>query len=52
MGHDVVEVEAEFLSTAGLRAALVDALSERFNTTKVAVSSGEPTAGTILRPPE
>jgi len=49
--HIEVEIEAEFLSTAGLRAALVEAISERFNTTKVAVSSGEPTAGTILHPP-
>ncbi len=49
--HIEVEIEAEFLSTGGLRAALVEAISERFNTTKVAVSSGEPTAGTILDPP-
>ncbi len=50
--HVDVEIEAEFLSTGGLRAALVDALTERFNTTKVAVSAGEPTAGSILAPPE
>jgi hypothetical protein len=50
--HVLVEIEAEFLSTGGLRAALVDALVERFNTTKVAVSSGEPTAGSVLAPPE
>jgi hypothetical protein len=50
--HVEVEIEAEFLSTGGLRAALVEALAERFNTTKVAVSAGEATAGTILRPPE
>jgi hypothetical protein len=49
--HIDVEIEAEFLSTGGLRAALVEAISERFNTTKVAVSSGEPTVGTILQPP-
>ena len=50
--HVDVEIEAEFLSTGGLRAALVEALTERFNVTKVAVSSGEPTAGSILAPPE
>jgi hypothetical protein len=50
--HVDVEIEAEFLSTAGLRAALVEALTERFNVTKVAVSSGEPTAGSLLAPPE
>jgi hypothetical protein len=46
--HVDVEIEAEFLSTGGLRAALVDALTHRFATTKVAVSAGEPTGGTIL----
>jgi hypothetical protein len=50
--HLMVEIEAEFLSTGGLRAALVEAITERFNTTKVAVSSGEPTAGSLLQPPE
>jgi hypothetical protein len=50
--HIEVEIEAEFLSTGGLRAALVEALTERFNTTKVAISPGEPTAGSILTPPE
>jgi hypothetical protein len=50
--HVEVEIEAEFLSTGGLRAALVEALTERFNTTKVAVSAGEATAGTILQPPD
>jgi hypothetical protein len=50
--HLEVEIEAEFLSTAGLRAALVEAICERFNTTKVAVSTGEATAGTLLQPPE
>lgn len=50
--HIDVEIEAEFLSTGGLRAALVEAITERFNTTKVAVSSGEATAGTILSWPE
>jgi hypothetical protein len=50
--HIEVEIEAEFLSTGGLRAALVEAVTERFNTTKVAISSGEPTAGSLLQPPE
>ena len=50
--HVDVEIEAEFLSTGGLRAALVGALVERFNVTKVAVSAGEPTAGSILASPE
>jgi hypothetical protein len=47
--HIEVEIEAEFLSTGGLRAALVEALTERFNTTRGAVSAGEATAGTILK---
>jgi hypothetical protein len=46
--HIDVEIEADFLSTGGLRAALVEAISERFNTTRIAVSAGEPTGGTIL----
>jgi hypothetical protein len=50
--HLEVEIEAEFLSTGGLRAALVEALTERFNTTRVAVSAGEATAGTILQLPD
>lgn len=43
--HVAVEIEGEFLSTGGLRAALVEALVERFNVSRVAVSAGEPTAG-------
>jgi hypothetical protein len=50
--HIEVEIEAEFLSAGGLRASLVEDLTKRFNTTKVAISSGEPTAGTILGSPE
>jgi len=50
--HVEVEIEAEFLSTGGLRAGLVEALSERFNTTRIAVSAGEATAGTILQLPD
>jgi len=49
--HVEVEIEAEFLSTGGLRAGLVEALTDRFNTTKVAVSTGEATAGTVLQLP-
>lgn len=50
--HLEVEIEAEFLSTGGLRAALVEAITERFNTTKVAVSAGEAITGTILQLPD
>jgi hypothetical protein len=50
--HLEVEIEAEFLSTGGLRAAMVEAISERFNATRVAVSAGEMTAGTILEFPD
>jgi hypothetical protein len=46
--HLEVEIQAEFLSTASLRAALVEAIAERFNTTRIAVSAGEATAGTVL----
>lgn len=46
--HVLVDIEAEFLSTGGLRAAIVEALTERFNTTRVAVSVGEPLAGRPL----
>ena len=46
--HLDIEIQAEFVSTAGLRAALIEAITERFNTTKVAVSTGETTAGTVL----
>lgn len=50
--HIDVEIEAEFLSTGGLRAALVEAVTERFNVTRIAVSAGEATAGTILQFPD
>ncbi len=50
--HIDVEIQAEFLSTGGLRAGLVEALAERFNTTKIAVSTGEATAGTVLAMPD
>lgn len=43
--HVAVDIEAEFLSTGGLRAAIVEALTERFNVARVAVSAGEPIAG-------
>ena len=43
--HIAVDIEAEFLSTGGLRAAIVEALCERFNVAQVGVSAGEPIAG-------
>jgi hypothetical protein len=43
--HVVLDIEAELLSTGGLRAAIVEALTERFNVARVAVSAGEPIAG-------
>jgi len=43
--HVALDIEAEFLSTGGLRAAIVEALTERFNVARVAVSAGEPIAG-------
>jgi hypothetical protein len=46
--HVDVEIQGEFLSTGGLRAALVEALTERFNVARIAVSAGEPTGGSIL----
>jgi hypothetical protein len=46
--HVEVEITAEFLSTAGLRAGLVEAITGRFNTTRIAVSAGDATGGTIL----
>lgn len=43
--HVSLDIEAEFLSTGGLRAAIVEALCERFNVARVGVSAGEPIAG-------
>jgi hypothetical protein len=43
--HVALEIKGEFLSTGGLRAAIVEALAERFNIARVAVSAGEPTGG-------
>jgi len=43
--HVALEIEAEFLSTGGLRAAIVEALTERFNVARVAISAGEATGG-------
>lgn len=45
--HVALEIEGRCLSTATLRAAVVEALTARFNTTRVAVSSGEPLAGRL-----
>jgi hypothetical protein len=46
--HVEVEITAEFLSTAGLRAALVEAITGQFNVSRIAVSAGEATSGTVL----
>ena len=43
--HVVVDVEGECLDAGPLRAALVEHISERFNTTRVAVSEGFAIAG-------
>jgi hypothetical protein len=43
--HVVLDIEAEFLSTGGLRAAIVEGLCERFNVARVGVSAGEPIGG-------
>ena len=45
--HVVLDIEGRCLSTASLRAALVETLTARFNTTRVAVSAGEPLAGRL-----
>ncbi len=45
--HIAVDIDGICLSTADLRAALVEALSEGFNTTRVAVSEGEPMTGRV-----
>jgi len=43
--HVAVDIQAAFLSTGGLRAAIVEALTERFNVAHIGVSAGEPIAG-------
>ncbi|MGH9281940.1 MAG: hypothetical protein ACRD0S_03275 [Acidimicrobiales bacterium] len=43
--HVAIDIEGRHLDCASLRAALVEALTARFNTTRVAVSAGEPLAG-------
>lgn len=43
--HIAVDIDGHCLATASLRAAVVEALTARFNTTRVAVSSGTPLAG-------
>jgi len=45
--HIAVDIAGHCLSTADLRAGLVDHLAERFNVTRVAVSAGEPVAGRL-----
>ena len=46
--HLLVDVQGDCLSTADLRAALVEALTGRFNTAHIAVSAGEPVCGRVV----
>ncbi len=45
--HIAVDIDGLCLSTADLRAGLVEALTERFNVAGVAISEGEPQAGRV-----
>jgi len=45
--HLAVDIDGLCLSTTALRAGLVDALTGRFNVTRIGVSPGEPRAGRI-----
>jgi hypothetical protein len=45
--HIAVDIDGLCLSTAALRAGLVEALTERFNVARVAISQGEPRAGRV-----
>jgi hypothetical protein len=45
--HIAVDIDGLCLSTADLRAGLVDALTGRFNVARIGVSQGEPRAGHI-----
>lgn len=45
--HIAVDIGGICLSTATLRADLAEALTERFNVTRVAISEGEPRAGRV-----
>lgn len=45
--HIALDIAGQCLSTADLRAALVEHLSERFNLAHVAISAGEPRAGRL-----
>ncbi len=45
--HLSVDIDGLCLSTADLRAGLVEALTERFNVARVAISQGEPRAGQV-----
>jgi len=45
--HLAVDIDGLCLSTTALRAGLVDALTGRFNVTRIGVSQGEPRAGHI-----
>jgi len=46
--HVAVDIAGHCLSTADLRAALVEALGEQFNLAHIAVSAGEPVAGRLV----
>lgn len=43
--HVAIDIDGLCLATASLRAAIVEALTARFNATRVAVSAGTPMAG-------
>jgi hypothetical protein len=45
--HILLDIRGDCLSTADLRAALVEHLSGRFNVARLAVSAGEPLAGRV-----
>ncbi|MGH9282683.1 MAG: hypothetical protein ACRD0S_07070 [Acidimicrobiales bacterium] len=45
--HVAIDVEGRHLHCASLRAAVVEVLAARFNTTRVAVSAGTPLAGRV-----
>jgi hypothetical protein len=50
--HVVVDIQGDCLSSADLRAGLVDQLAGRFNAARIAVSDGQILAGRRWRPPE
>ena len=46
--HAAIDIDGRCLATATLRAALIETLTTRFNTSRVAVSPGEPLTGRPL----